>query len=56
MVPPNWPWSLSRDSESSLVEPNRSPPASNSTVFGSSDDPDVVARLHAAGYPRAVVA
>ena len=29
---------------------------SGPTVFGLSDDPDVVARLHAAGYPRAVAA
>jgi 4-diphosphocytidyl-2-C-methyl-D-erythritol kinase len=29
---------------------------SGPTVFGISDDPDVVARLHAAGYPRAVAA
>jgi 4-diphosphocytidyl-2-C-methyl-D-erythritol kinase len=29
---------------------------SGPTVFGFSDDPDVVARLHAAGYPRAVAA
>ena len=29
---------------------------SGPTVFGLSDDPDAVARLHAAGYPRAVAA
>jgi 4-diphosphocytidyl-2-C-methyl-D-erythritol kinase len=29
---------------------------SGPTVFGFSDDPDVVAHLHAAGYPRAVAA
>ncbi len=29
---------------------------SGPTVFGFSDDPDAVARLHAAGYPRAVAA
>jgi hypothetical protein len=29
---------------------------SGPTVFGISDDPDVVARLHAAGYPRALAA
>jgi hypothetical protein len=29
---------------------------SGPTVFGFSDDPDVVARLRAAGYPRAVEA
>ena len=29
---------------------------SGPTVFGISNDPDVVARLHAAGYPRAVAA
>jgi 4-diphosphocytidyl-2-C-methyl-D-erythritol kinase len=29
---------------------------SGPTVFGISDDPDAVARLHAAGYPRAVAA
>ena len=29
---------------------------SGPTVFGISDDPEVVARLHAAGYPRAVAA
>jgi 4-diphosphocytidyl-2-C-methyl-D-erythritol kinase len=29
---------------------------SGPTVFGMSDDPDAVARLHAAGYPRAVMA
>ncbi len=29
---------------------------SGPTVFGLSDDPEAVARLHEAGYPRAVVA
>ena len=29
---------------------------SGPTVFGVSDDPDAVARLHAAGYPRAIAA
>jgi hypothetical protein len=29
---------------------------SGPTVFGVSDDPEAVQRLHAAGYPRAVAA
>ena len=29
---------------------------SGPTVFGIGDDPDAVAKLHAAGYPRAVAA